>query len=238
MSRKKKIKTAIHTVPQGSNEIGQSAIDKDESENVRGARLLAKWSEQTFNFKLWLKKLEEEESPSDDDKHQNRLWAIEQSLDAASRLFKEHNIPLPQAWRALRLDLYEACRGRQTIYFKSAGKSNISMPKMVLKARTVAAVELLRQAGEKDLNVCYQNIAKLLKKNGLDLKEITKRKPSYLVMGDWRKEIFREKESFVRFMCEGDIRACGGKDESVAVLEENACSLIENAAKHFPDLLK
>lgn len=228
-SKKRKIKTSQRTHNR----------DKKTAENVKDARALAEWSEQAFNLRLWLKQFEKAESPSDDDKHQNKLWAIEHSLDAAKRLFKAHNIPIPQAFSALRLDLYEAIRGRKATYFKSAGNPNTSMPMMVLKAYTVAAVELLRQAGEKDLNACYQRIAKLLKKEGLDLQKVTDRKPSYLVIGDWRKSMSRKgADKFVQSMRDAQISSHGGKNKDAGVLNDSVSRLIEGASKLFPDHLK
>lgn len=194
-------------------------------------------------MKLWGKEFEDGKSPTEYDIHQNKLWAIENALDAGSRLFKEHNIELPQAWRALRLDLYEAVRGRSANYFQSPGGPHISMPMMVLQSNAVAAVDFLKQAKEGDLQSCYIAVQKLFKKNGLDIKEITKRVPAYLVIQDWRKSIKSRKHTsgtavFLRHMYDGQILWGGGKEKTTVELKQNAEYLIQKAAAHFPDLLK
>jgi hypothetical protein len=215
----------------------------EESENIKSARNIAKDSDQIFALKLWLKRFDDGDKPTEQDIHQNKLWAIENALDAGSRLFREHNIELPQAWRALRLDLYEAARGRSANYFQSKGGPQISMPMMVLQSNAAAAVDFLKQAGEGDLETCYKLVHSLLKKHGLDIKKITKRDPAYLAIGDWRKSIKSRKQEtptayFLRVMYDGQILWGAGKDRSKLELKNNAEYLIQKAAAHFPDLIK
>jgi hypothetical protein len=214
-----------------------------DSQHLRNAKIKANWANQSFDYKLWLEEPKDKYFPTDEEKHQNRMWAIEQSLDVAIDLFHEHNLPIPTPFHALRLDLYEAIRDRRSIYFKSKSKSNHSMPLMSLKASSSAAVDLYLKAGSGNLEECSKLVQRNLKKYGLDIKKIIRQNSSHKAILEWRKSIKSRKpktgaDSMMKFIYDGNMRISKESDIKSEALITRANDLLSSAVRLFPDLLE
>lgn len=161
------------------------------SEEIKSATIICQWAENEFPKK-------NDGTDTSSERNRKRLEAISLSLDAASRLFREHGIPIPLPFRVLRKDLHEAIAGRSPQYFRNdlvrnPPKNRPPKPGSIstLQCYSAVAVDLFLQANEGGLTECCKKVARILAENNISAGE---KSLDWKTVKNWRIEITRKNK--------------------------------------------